>query len=215
MARPHRFCSHAGLSMLVVLLFINLLYASCAVLRFRGSVYRGLAEETLRGGGSTLVVRAVIPVFKGYEKSRLRSLLTEMLSVSYVVDEDGIKREMQGGSNSWLRQLPELMEQSCIEVEDNGRTVRLTFHPLPDCVVEELLLVVPCLPPSIAQELNLSSEGDGGKNCQPGDAFAITPKTLVRVDADRIAQMAPPQYITGNIIEIPLVRGNVGGLVQE
>ncbi|EAN94867.1 protein kinase-like protein, putative [Trypanosoma cruzi] len=211
MARPHCCCSHAGLSMLVVLLFINFLCASGAVVRFRGSVYRGLAEETLRRGGSTLVVRAVSPVFKGYEKAPLRSLLTEMLSVSYVVDEEGIKREMQGNSNSWLRQLPQLMEQSCIEVEDNGCTVRLTFHPLPDCVVEELLLVVPCLPPSIAQELNLSSEGEGGKNCQPGDAFAITPKTLLRVDADRIARMAPTQYITGNIIEIPLVRGNVGG----
>ncbi|RNF25930.1 protein kinase-like protein [Trypanosoma conorhini] len=214
MAGQHCFCSHArpGIGALAVLLLFLVLHASGAAVRFGGSVYRGLAEEELRLGGSTLTIRAAFPAFNGYDEATLKKLLTEMLSVSHVMSEGGTKRETQAGSNSWQRQLPRLMERSQVEVEDNGGTVRLTFHPLSDSVVNEPLLVVPCLPRNLAQKRSVLVEGTEGKCCHLGNAFVITPKTLIRIDTDRLAQMGGAEYITGNTIEIPLIKENSAGV---
>ncbi|RNF11314.1 putative protein kinase-like protein [Trypanosoma rangeli] len=213
MGGQHCCFSHAGtrIGTFAVFLFFFALHVAGAGVRFRGSVYRGLAEETLRVGGATFMVQAVFPIFKGYDEAHLKDLLAEILSVSYVVSEDGAKREMQVTSNSWLRQLPRLMEQSRVEMEENGRTVRLTFHPLSDCVVDEALLVVPCLPPNITQQPHTLGGGAKGEDCRSDNAFVVTPKTLICIDTDRLVQMAPAQYITGNMIEIPIVKEKSAG----
>ncbi|KAG5472527.1 hypothetical protein LSCM1_03928 [Leishmania martiniquensis] len=197
-----------------------ILFAEATTVHYRGSVYRGLTEAMLQGGGSTFSIQVSIPAFP-MNASLARPIMMSILTSDVrLIDDAGAvvhhERHAARGAAAaralnhtkawglWNLLLVNILSQSEIEVSSNGHAVKVTLASgkwvLP---THTSALIVPCIPFSLFEQVGRLGLQDLPSNCLTGDPFLVTKKSFLQLDEARWRTSAQ-MLVTGGAIAIPL-----------
>ncbi|KAG5496766.1 hypothetical protein JIQ42_03599 [Leishmania sp. Namibia] len=196
------------------------LFAEATTVHYRGSVYGGLTEEMVQGGGSTFSIQVSIPAFPT-NVSLVRPIMMSILTSNVrLVDHTGTVVHHVGQADHdgaavhepnhtkawrmWLRAVRDILSHSEMEVSSNGHAVKVTLASgkwvLP---THTSALIVPCLPFSLFEQVGRLGLQDLPNNCLTGDPFLVSKKSFLQLDEARWNTSAPA-FVTGGPIAIPL-----------
>eukprot|EP00796_Vickermania_ingenoplastis_P006049 gene6050-4350_t len=197
--------------------------AGATTVHYHGTVYRGVEERQLREGGLTFSIGVSIAAFPTDSQS-MKSIMAGILSDHVqLVDESGfplredthVDEELLRDDVDKLRYLEEaatvlqewraavktMLAESTIEVSDDRETVRVLFAPVNWTLSSSIaVLVIPCLPFALFQQLEAIGIPDLPHNCLAGDPFVIR-----RIPFPRVHETDLGFLVTGKPIEVPIV----------
>lgn len=136
-----------------------------------------------------------------------------MRTVESIEDEQMREALAAPAKDAWMQAVAILAEKSTYNISADRETLFVQFAPVPLSISTDVsLIIVPCLPFALFEQLGEMGMADLPHNCLSGDGFIIRHHPFPKVDKKDLTDTF---FVTGKPIEIPINLGHSEVLVGD